>query len=367
MKTFDLFDRPANWATAADAFRDDFERGDRIQAAPWGGYAILGYGELLELARNPAVDGMAPDPQAMASTPNVYTMLARALFTKAGHHHRGERAAVIAAFNSADVPAVVAEVAASILPPTASELDVMDGIVRPLVREIWARIVGYNTDEAAALETAVQELGHVLSSAPDASKADIADAAAQRVRGLSLAVVERGSPFANVLEQKLDKDLATDLIAGMAFDALETSSVGIVASLRIAARNADKLLPTAKCADECLRLASPTPFTVRQTTEVVRVGDVEFSSGTPLSMIWAAGNHDPSTFVAPETFDPDRERLRPLSFGAGQHACLGLGIVRTAMQQLLALMVERRPSISGDVQGWYPFNPAGPEPLRVSF
>ena len=367
MKTFDIFDRPANWATAADTFRDDFERGERIQIAPWGGYAILGYGELLELARNPAVDGMAPDQQAMASTPNVYNMLARALFTKAGHQHRGERAATIAAFNSADVPAVVAEVAASVLPATASDLDVMNGIARPIVREIWARVVGYNTDEAAALETAVQELGHVLSAAPDASKADIADAAARRVRDLSLAVVERGSPFAHVLEQKLDRDRAADLIAGMAFDALETSSVGVMASFRIAARNTDKLLPTAKCADECLRLASPTPLTMRQTTETVQMGDIEFPPETQLSMIWAAGNHDPSTFVAPATFDPNRERLRPLSFGAGPHACLGLGIVRTTMQHLLAFMVERNPRISGDLEGWYPFNPVGPEPLTISF
>lgn len=366
MKTFDLFDRPANWATAADAFGDDFERGGRIQVAPWGGYAILGYGELLELARNPLVDGMAPDPEAMASTPHVYDMLARALFTKAGPEHRAERSAVIAAFNSVDIPAIVAQAATDRFPVTASDLDVMSGIVRPLVRDIWARIVGYNADEAAALETAVGDLGHVLSSAPDATKADIADAAAQRVRELSLAVVDRGSAFADGLAQKLDRELAADLIAGMAFDALETSSVGIMASLRIAARHADKVQPTAKCADECLRLASPTPFTMRQTTSAVRVGDVEFPSGTTLSMVWAAGNHDPSTFAAPATFDPDRERLRPLSFGAGPHACLGLGIVRASMHRLLAFMVERRPVIEGDVQGWYPFNPAGPGPLTIS-
>ncbi|RDE07626.1 cytochrome P450 [Pelagibacterium lacus] len=366
MKTFDLFDRPANWATAANAFRDDFERDDRIQVAPWGGYAILGYGELLELARNPAVDGMAPDPQAMANTPHVYTLLARALFTKAGPEHRAERSATIAAFNGVDIPMIVAEAAADTLPATAADLDVMSGIVRPMVRDIWARVIGYNDDEAAKLETAVEHLGYVLSSAPDAAEADRADAAAQRVRELSLAVVERGSAFADVLRQKLDRNLAADLIAGMAFDALETSSVGIMASLRIAARNADRLQPTAKCADECLRLASPTPFTMRQTTSAVRAGDVEFPSGTTLSMVWAAGNHDPSTFAAPATFDPDRERLRPLSFGAGPHACLGLGIMRASLQHLLAFMVERRPMIKGELLGWYPFNPAGPEPLTIS-
>lgn len=366
MKTFDLFDRPANWATAADAFSGDFERGNRIQVAPWGGFAILGYTELLELARNPAVDGMAPDAHAMANTPHLHEMLARALFTKSGPQHRADRSAVIAAFNSVDVPLIVSEAAKVVLPDTASELDLMDGIIRPLVGKIWAGIIGYSPDEAEQLDVAVRELGYVLSAAPEASKSDVADAAAQRVRNISLAVAGRDSLFSRVLGQKMDRELAADLIAGMAFDALETSSMGILASLRVAARNDDKLMPTAKCADECLRLASPTPFTMRQTTSIVRVGDVEFPSGTSLTMVWAAGNHDPSTFTAPEKFDPERERLRPLSFGAGPHACLGLAIMRAAVQQLLAFMIERRPIISGHVQDWYPFNPAGPEPLQIS-
>lgn len=366
MKTFTTFDRPSGWSSLADAFREDFTGGHRIQTAPWGGLAILGHSELSALARNPAADGMAPDKTAMAETPAIYRLLTRSVFTKSGEPHRADRAALIAALNKVSIPAI-AQAAMATLPETASHLDLKEEVIAPLVRAVWASVIGYDREGALALERAVRDMGHVLSMAPDLSKAAIADAAARETRALSLAALAKGAPFARALEASIGAENAADLIAGMAFDAIETSTIGLTASLRVAAKHRDILSPTPQCANECLRLVSPAPMTMRLTTAPVTLGDLQIAPGTVLAMVWAAGNHDPRAFPAPECFLPSRTDARPLMFGMGQHACLGHALVRATLQELLAFFLARQPEITGDTGGWNILLPADLPPLKISW
>lgn len=365
MKTFDAFDRPQGWATAADAFRADFQAGHRIQIARWGGFAVLGYSELLELSRTTAADDMAPDADSMASTPNIYSLLVRSVFTKTGEEHRTERAALVAAFNAVNVQEIVASAAAASLRGPACGRDVEHEVARPLCCRVWAAILGFDARSATEFEAAVRDTAHVLSPFADPAKAEIADSAALTVRDLSRKALAHGTPFTDALRTKVGDEVAADLIAGMAFDALETFSAGIVAGLRVAAANRERLAATAQCADECLRLASPTPMTMRRTTGEVTFGDLIVPADTPLSMVWAAGNHDPAAFTDPATFNPDR-RMRTLSFGMGHHACLGHAVVRAALQNLLQFVISRKAEFAGDLTGWRPFEPNA-SPLTISF
>jgi len=367
MKIFDTFDHPDGWATAACAFRDDFATGHRVQAAPWGGLAILGHGELTALSRNPLADGMAPVPGAMAETPRLHSLLSRALFTKSGPVHRTERAAVIEAFNTVPLPEITREAVKRIAPSGKADLDLRSDLVSPVVRSVWAAIVGHDADAAARLGAALTDVGYLLSPMPDADKAHLADAAAARIRELSLAALDAGTPFALSLRASVGNDLAADLIAGMAFDAVDTASVGIDAALRVAFAHRGALKPTAQCANECLRLASSTPMTMRLTTDEIVLGDLTIEAGTVLSMIWAAGNHDPLVFPDPGSFNPGRGSARPLMFGMGQHACLGHAIVRTTLLQFLHMIEERSPSINGEPGRWAPMTRDYLPPVRIRF
>lgn len=359
MKTFDTFDRPDGWASAADAFRKDFAAAERIQVAPWGGYAVLGHQELIGLARNPLADGMAPDPATMAETPALLSLLDRAIFTKSGDVHRTQRAALIAAFNAAfnTVPlaGITREAVQATLPSGPARLDLRTGLVAPVVRRVWGGIIGLDATEALQLEDGVRDLAHVLSLSPDPSKVHLAEAAAGRVRALSLAALEGGTPFSVSLRDRLGDGLAADLIAGMAFDAIESAALGLDAALRVAFAHRDQVAPTAQCANECLRLASSTPMTMRLTTGRIALGDLVMEAGTVLSMVWAAGNHDPLAFPAPDSFDPDREGARPLMFGMGQHACLGHAIIRATLVQLLGVLGAFAPAAGTPPMRWSPF------------
>ncbi len=366
MKTFTTFDQPSGWPSVAAAFQADLADGHRVQAASWGGFAILGHAELSELARNSAADGMAPDKAAMADTPGIYNLLMRSVFTKSGAAHRADRAALIAALSAVDVP-VIARQAVAELPGAATRLDLKAEVVAPVVRAVWASVIGYDAQAALRLERAVADMAHVLSMAPDLTKAGLAEAAGVEVRALSLAALQRGAPFTRAVVAAVGAENAADLIAGMVFDAIETSTTGLTACLRAAAAHREILAATPQCANELLRLASPAPMTMRLTTAPIQLGDVDIASGTALSMIWAAGNHDPRAFPEPERFNPARQNARPLMFGLGQHACLGHALVRATLQELLAFFLAQRAQISGDSGGWNLLRPADMPPLKVSW
>ncbi len=367
MKTFETFNQPDGWNSAAAAFAEDFRHGHRVQAAPWGGYAILGHAELMELARNPLADGMAPDAGAMAETPAVFELLVRALFTKSGAVHRAERSAVIAALNRVSLAEVVASATLPLKARGEARLDLRADIVAPVVRTTWAALIGLGDDGASALEQAVHELGYVISPAPDPTRAALAQDAAHRVRDLSRAALAGPSAFTAHLRHAVGDDIAIDLIGGMAFDAIESATTGIDAALRVALRHPALVRPTAACAGECLRLASSTPMTMRLTTGPVQLSDLAIEPGTVLSMIWAAGNHDPAAFADPARFDPERTGSRPLMFGGGQHACLGHAIVRTILVDLLGVVgrIGLEPGTGG--ARWAPFSRDYLPPLAVAW
>lgn len=355
MKTFDTFDRPEGWPSPAAAFAADFAAGERIQIAPWGGYAILGHRELLTLSRNPAADGMAPNQESMAATPRLGELLSGSLFTKAGDAHRAERSALIAAFNAIPLEAIAGDAVRQALEEAAPAMSLRVDLIEPVVRRVWAGIIGLDGDEAKALERAVRDLGYLLSPAPQPEKAHMSEAAAETVRQLAVEATNRPTPFCRALSQG-EIGSAADLIAGMAFDGIESAATALDAALRAAFANRRRIEPTGQCANECLRLASPTPLTMRLSTASIALDDLQIDPGTPLSMVWAAGNHDPLVFEEPEQFDSQRGSARPLTFGMGQHACLGHAIVRTTLVELLTVIGRLQPASGSWQERWRPLS-----------
>src|SRR6185312_12519089 len=66
------------------------------------------------------------------------------------------------------------------------------------------------------------------------------------------------------------------------------------------------------CVHEILRCESPVQFLTRAVP----------SDGVILLLLGAA-NRDPARFANPDYFDPEREKLTSLGFGAGPHYCVG--------------------------------------------
>jgi cytochrome P450 len=102
--------------------------------------------------------------------------------------------------------------------------------------------------------------------------------------------------------------------------------------------------------EEILRYEPITPFTARIMLEDVEYRDVLFPEGTLVFAVSASANRDPESWAAPDVLDieAERDRSKPLTFGAGPHFCLGANLARAELQEALAFLSRRMPDLELD-------------------
>ena len=108
-------------------------------------------------------------------------------------------------------------------------------------------------------------------------------------------------------------------------------SSGLLALLQhpdqLAAVRADaSLLPGA--IEEILRWANPLHYFRRTAVAPTRIGDTEIAAGDKVAMYYTSANRDPEVFTDPDRFDIGRHPNPHLSFGIGEHFCLGVHLAR---------------------------------------
>lgn len=123
--------------------------------------------------------------------------------------------------------------------------------------------------------------------------------------------------------------------------------------------------------EELLRLEPPAQVTPKYVALAdVEVGNITIPAGSPVWMVWAAANRDPRHFVDPDRFDPEREAIDHLGFGAGLHSCFGAPLARLETQIALTELFRRLvdPRLVTDPPP-YRRNPflRGPSSLRLAF
>lgn len=94
---------------------------------------------------------------------------------------------------------------------------------------------------------------------------------------------------------------------------------------------------------EALRLYPRTGVISKIATEDIQVGDTLIPSGSDVHVVVWSANKDPQRFERPGSFDLDRERNQPLTFSAGPHNCLGQGLAKVEMEEVVAHLVARHP------------------------
>jgi pimeloyl-[acyl-carrier protein] synthase len=97
--------------------------------------------------------------------------------------------------------------------------------------------------------------------------------------------------------------------------------------------------------EELLRYDSPVQLTARHALEELEIDGHTIPKGAGVVAFLGAGNRDPAVFVDPERLDVRREKVSPLSFGAGVHFCLGAPLARAEAQIVFDTLLERYPSI----------------------
>lgn len=149
---------------------------------------------------------------------------------------------------------------------------------------------------------------------------------------------------------RLSKEECVSLISAVLVGGVDTTQSQLAHGIRVFAENPDQwrllaeepsLAPQA--VEELLRYEPITPLTARITLEDVEYRDVTFPEGTLIFAVAASANRDPAAYEEPESFDitADRDRAKPLTFGAGPHFCLGANLARAELQEAFVFLSQR--------------------------
>ncbi|MFD9111697.1 cytochrome P450 [Streptomyces bottropensis] len=95
---------------------------------------------------------------------------------------------------------------------------------------------------------------------------------------------------------------------------------------------------------EVLRLYPRPGIVSRIATEDIELNGTVIPAGSDVHVaVWSA-NRDPARFENPADFMLGRERNQPLTFSTGSHNCLGQGLARVEMEEVVTYLAEHFPN-----------------------
>jgi cytochrome P450 len=119
--------------------------------------------------------------------------------------------------------------------------------------------------------------------------------------------------------------------------------------------------------EETLRYEPAALSTTRSTPHDLEVAGTVIPAGSNILCSVVAANRDPRRYDAPERFDIARTDVRPLTFGAGAHACLGAALARLEGEIAIGTLVQRFPELRLADPGlvWQTQNPTVRRPVAL--
>ena len=98
--------------------------------------------------------------------------------------------------------------------------------------------------------------------------------------------------------------------------------------------------------EESLRFEAPVQGLFREAKNDVTIGGTTIPAGDHVWVVYAAANRDADKFTRPDDFDPTRSNAREhLSFGNGEHFCIGAGLARAEAQVAVEAMLDHLPDL----------------------
>jgi cytochrome P450 len=107
------------------------------------------------------------------------------------------------------------------------------------------------------------------------------------------------------------------------------------------------------CVHEILRCEPSIQFLNRAAPEDTELAGVPIAKDGVVLLLLGAANRDPARFPDPDVFEPGREQLTSLAFGAGPHYCIGAAVTRAEGRIAWPRLFERFPKVTlaGDPVG----------------
>jgi cholest-4-en-3-one 26-monooxygenase len=97
--------------------------------------------------------------------------------------------------------------------------------------------------------------------------------------------------------------------------------------------------------EEILRFTPAVHYMRRTTTQETEIRGQRIPKGAKLALWYPSANRDESVFADPDRFDVGRSPNPHLSFGIGEHFCLGAHLARLELQEVFRAVLERLPDM----------------------
>lgn len=202
----------------------------------------------------------------------------------------------------------------------------------------------------------------IMAADPDVAEAAMSATVEMAMYAIELAGRRRAEPADDLttvmLGVEVDGQAMTDIQFGSFFVQLVTAgndttrtmlSSGLLALLdhpeQLAQLRADpSFIPGA--VEEILRFANPLHYFRRTATADTTLGGAQIKAGDKVAMMYTSANRDETVFVRPDEFDIHRDPNPHLSFGTGEHFCLGIHLARLEGRVFFEELLDHFPVIT---------------------
>jgi cytochrome P450 len=247
---------------------------------------------------------------------------------------------------------------------TRGRAEVVNDLARPLPGRVTLRLVGFDENEWPAMHKAVHsmigESGFGTADADEVKKAALAGRMWQRDRIRELIQEHRDHPGAHdittmLLEAEMDGERLSeadlvDTIALLLDGGLDTTASSITFALQHLSDQPElkqQLLDDPSlmtlAIEELLRCDAPVQGLARTASRDCDFAGQHVSKGDRMLLLWAAANRDPASFDNADELDIRRENNRHVTFGIGNHKCIGAHLARLMIRVVLDEVLHRLP------------------------
>ena len=365
-----------DWAGAnplSSEFRDDpypslkqLRKRSPVNLSPIGTWRISRYDDVRRIFKDAPTSMTLPD----GSNPNFDPLDRRGSFNefmlnKDGEEHLRLRRLVVKAFTRRALENIQLEIDTAVDDAIERSLkeggmDIVQDLAVFLPSQMICRIMGVpERDRLQFMEwTAARTNAFFARFLPDETKQRVRDAGAGMADYFDALIKERRTNLGDDLLSELiraeedgdrlhEGELTAQAI-GLLVAGFETT-IGLIGNgLRAFIEHPDQmdvlrqrpeLLNNA--VEECLRFDTPILFNWRILTEDYHLDGQLLPKDSVLWLMLGAANRDPVRFSCPDDFDITRKDVGHLSFGGGEHFCLGHQLARMEARTAIGAFIRR--------------------------
>lgn len=319
----------------------------RLYRHPYGPELVLvGYDDLQTVLKHPSMQAQNRGDRSSGPSPSgdlARLFDAHPVFMNEPRH-RPVRLAATSAIGvgrsdwlSAQIDDIVEDLTADLKSQGGGDL--VPDFAFALSSRVWCRITGISESEAAVVQDCARKIAIALEFQPAADDLALADGAAATL--ISLMHEQQKGPgdcasltlIADSLAQAPDPEALTEpmqLLASLTFDAVDGAG-GMTGNFLHCLLKRETALASARGQrddlspfwTEAARLNPPLLGLFRSPVKDTDFDGFTLKAGENVLTLNASGNRDPGRFNDPDSYLPEREANRPLSFGFGSRGCIG--------------------------------------------